>query len=106
MTRHEDTLLPLIQAVDLLPRFRSGRPPTIESVRRWVRTGRLEARRIGRTYFTTRDAIDRFLRFLEDPQIEKHSPPRFAAPTHGHGAPGDETASGCAPAPRSATPRL
>lgn len=66
MREHDETPIPLALVPPLLPSFRSGRPPCVETIRRWARTGELEAVRIGGVYFTTRRAIEQFVRERTD----------------------------------------
>jgi len=54
-------LLPLRDAARLFPRFREGRPPAAETLRRWCRTGQIDATKIGPCFFLTREAIDKFV---------------------------------------------
>ena len=54
-TAHE-ALIPLAEVPGLLPE-----PVHLETVRRWIRAGRLDALRIGRKFWTSREAVHRFL---------------------------------------------
>ena len=63
-----ETLLPLVQAADELPRRRRGRKTHISTLYRWSQAGcrgvRLETVQVGATRCTSREALQRFFERL------------------------------------------
>ena len=83
-----ETLLPLAQAADELPRRRRGRKTNLSTLYRWSQAGcrgvRLETIQIGGTRCTSREALQRF--------FERLSQAREATPAGGgECAPGHRT---------------
>jgi hypothetical protein len=64
MMNQNETLLSISQAARLLPPGREGKPVHPSTVLRWILAGsggvRLEARRMGSRWVTSREALDRF----------------------------------------------
>ena len=61
---HHEQLISLAQAARLRPRGRRGRPLHPSTIYRWISRGirgiRLEATRFGGTFYTSREAMQRF----------------------------------------------
>ena len=59
-----ETLITLSQAAALLPRDRRGKRVHVETIRRWIRSGRsgsrLEALKMGNKWVTSIEALERF----------------------------------------------
>jgi hypothetical protein len=79
----EETPLPLPAAAAVVPPARNGRKTHVSTILRWILTGakgpdgrrvRLEARRIGGRWFTSREALERFSCALT-PATDTPAPP-------------------------------
>ena len=81
----------LVQAANLIPQFRAGRPTSPATMTRWILAGvkvgdrkvHLRAARVGGRWLTSREAIQEFIDAQNTPRDTNQSDP-FSKPSRQH----------------------
>ena len=85
VTNTTEALISLSEAANYLPRKGNGKKISVQSLERWIRDGSkgvfLEGARIGNTYYTTKEAIQRFNVRCMNAASQRQAVPTLQAPT-------------------------